>query len=101
MRSAANTEALKAGIDGPTIDANNGWRKVESAKGKNAEIFNAPKIYPSLSGLETSADFFFGHLRETEGGFGISVIQYWHAFDFPLLRAQDMRKGKELLCGSE
>jgi hypothetical protein len=29
-------EALNAGIDGPTIDDNNGWRKVEAAKGKNA-----------------------------------------------------------------
>jgi hypothetical protein len=51
-----------------------------------------PKIYPSLSGLETSADVFFGHLRETEGGFIISVLRYWHAFDFPLLRAQYLRK---------
>jgi hypothetical protein len=25
---------LNAGIDGPTIDANNGWQKVESAKAK-------------------------------------------------------------------
>jgi hypothetical protein len=34
MRRGATTEALNAGIDGPTIDANNGWRKVEAAKGK-------------------------------------------------------------------
>jgi hypothetical protein len=34
MRRGATTEALNAGIDGPTIDANNGWRKIESAKGK-------------------------------------------------------------------
>jgi hypothetical protein len=34
MRRGAITEALNAGIDGPSIDANNGWRKVESAKGK-------------------------------------------------------------------
>jgi hypothetical protein len=27
-------EALNAGIDGPTIGANNGWRKVEAAKEK-------------------------------------------------------------------
>jgi hypothetical protein len=30
----ATTEALNAGLDGPTIDANNGWRKVGAAKGK-------------------------------------------------------------------
>jgi hypothetical protein len=34
MRRGATTEALNAGIDGPTIDANNDWRKVEAAKGK-------------------------------------------------------------------
>jgi hypothetical protein len=34
MRRGATTEALNADIDGPTIDANNGWRKVEAAKGK-------------------------------------------------------------------
>jgi hypothetical protein len=30
----ATTEALNAGIDGATINANSGWRKVEAAKGK-------------------------------------------------------------------
>jgi hypothetical protein len=34
MRRGATTEALNAGIDGATIDANNGWRKLEAAKGK-------------------------------------------------------------------
>jgi hypothetical protein len=34
MRRGATTEALNAGIDGPTIEANNGWQKIESAKGK-------------------------------------------------------------------
>jgi hypothetical protein len=34
MRRGATTEALNAGIDGPTIDDNNGWRKVEASKGK-------------------------------------------------------------------
>jgi hypothetical protein len=34
MRRGATTEALNADIDAPTIDANNGWQKVESAKGK-------------------------------------------------------------------
>jgi hypothetical protein len=34
MRRGATTAALNAGLDGPTIDANNGWRKVEAAKGK-------------------------------------------------------------------
>jgi hypothetical protein len=31
MHRGATTEALNSGIDGPTIDANNGWRKVEVA----------------------------------------------------------------------
>jgi hypothetical protein len=34
MRRGATTEAINAGIDGPTIDTNNGWRKVEGGKGK-------------------------------------------------------------------
>jgi hypothetical protein len=34
MRRRVTIEALNAGIDGPTIDANNGWLKVEAAKGK-------------------------------------------------------------------
>jgi hypothetical protein len=33
MRIGETPEALNAGIDGPNIDANNGWRKVEAAKG--------------------------------------------------------------------
>jgi hypothetical protein len=33
-RRGATMEALNARIDGATIDANNGWRKVEAAKGK-------------------------------------------------------------------
>jgi hypothetical protein len=33
IRRGATTEALNAGIDGPTIDANNGWRKLEATKG--------------------------------------------------------------------
>jgi hypothetical protein len=34
MRRGTTTEALNAGIDGPTIDANTGWRKVEAVKEK-------------------------------------------------------------------
>jgi hypothetical protein len=33
MRRGATTDALNAGIDGPTIDSNNGWLKVEASKG--------------------------------------------------------------------
>jgi hypothetical protein len=32
MRRGATTQALNADIDGPIIDANSGWRKVEAAK---------------------------------------------------------------------
>jgi hypothetical protein len=34
IRHGATTEALNVGIDRTAIDANNGWRKVEPAKGK-------------------------------------------------------------------
>jgi hypothetical protein len=34
MPRGATTEALNSGIDGPAIDVNNDWRKVEAAKEK-------------------------------------------------------------------
>jgi hypothetical protein len=34
MRRGATLEALNTNMDGPTIDANDGWRKVEAAKGE-------------------------------------------------------------------
>jgi hypothetical protein len=34
MRRGAKMKALNAGIDGPTIAANNGWWKVEEVKGE-------------------------------------------------------------------
>jgi hypothetical protein len=34
MMRGATTAALNPGLDGPTIDANNGWRNVEAATGK-------------------------------------------------------------------
>jgi hypothetical protein len=33
-RRGTTTKAFHAVLDGPTIDENNGWRKVEAAKGK-------------------------------------------------------------------
>jgi hypothetical protein len=69
MRRGATTEALNAGIDGPTIDDNNGWRKVEAAKGKMPRFSDATKVYSSFSRFETPAEIFLGHLREDRGGF--------------------------------
>jgi hypothetical protein len=40
-----------------------------------------PKVNASLSRFETKSDALFAHLRETDGGFRISVLRYWHAFD--------------------
>jgi hypothetical protein len=34
MRRGVTMEALSAGIETPTTNANNGWRKVEADKGK-------------------------------------------------------------------
>jgi hypothetical protein len=34
MRRGATMEALNTDMDGPSIDANNGWRKVEAVKGE-------------------------------------------------------------------
>jgi hypothetical protein len=47
MRRGAIAEALSADIDGPTIDANNGWRKVEAAKGKMVSVMKLLLVYLS------------------------------------------------------
>jgi hypothetical protein len=52
------------------IMAGEKWRQQKD----DAKILDAPKVYTSLSGFETSIDVLFGHLRETEGGFIISVL---------------------------
>jgi hypothetical protein len=57
MRRWATTEAFNTGIDGPTINTNNGWRKVEVAKGKNANILHAKKVYSSVSIFEHQLRF--------------------------------------------
>jgi hypothetical protein len=69
MRIVETTEALNTGIDGPTINANNGWRKVEAAKGKMPHFFDATKVYSSLPRFETPAEIFLGRLREDRGFF--------------------------------
>jgi hypothetical protein len=69
MRREATTEALNAVMNGPTIDTNNRWRKVEAAKGKMPRFFYATKVYSSLSRFEAPVDIFFGHLREGRWGF--------------------------------
>jgi hypothetical protein len=89
IRRGATTEVLNAGIYATTIDDTSGWRNWKRQKEK-AEVFDAPDVYPRLSVFETEADFLFGYLRDTKGGFRISVLQYWHAFDVSVLRAQVM-----------
>jgi hypothetical protein len=91
FRRGMTTEALNAGIDGPTIDANTGWRKVEAAKGK---ILRYLMVCSSLSGFETSVDFLFGHLRETEGRLEFQYYGTGMLLIFSVLRAQDLRKEK-------
>jgi hypothetical protein len=61
MRRGATMESLNVDIDGTTIDANT----------ENAKIFNATKIYSSLSRFEASVEIFFGHLRGGRGGVSI------------------------------
>jgi hypothetical protein len=63
---------------------------VEAEKGKIA------RFLMSLSIFEAPVEIFFGHLIEGRGGVRISGLRYWHAFDFSVLRAQYLRKGKEL-----
>jgi hypothetical protein len=60
----ATTAALNAGLDGPTIDVNNRWRKVEAAKGKMPRY-----SCTGPSGFAPPVDFFFGDLKAKAGGF--------------------------------
>jgi hypothetical protein len=67
-----------------------------SGERENASFFYAAKVDSSLPRFETPAGIFLGHLKEDRGGFRISVLRFWHTFGFSVLRAQDLRKGKEL-----
>jgi hypothetical protein len=60
MRRGATTEALNAGIDGPTIDANNGWRKVEAAKGKMPRFSMRQRHTQVFQDLRHQLRFFLG-----------------------------------------
>jgi hypothetical protein len=77
MRRGATTDALNAGIDGPTIDANNGWRKIESAKGKMPRFSTRQRYTQIFQDLKHQLKFSLGIWGGTEGGFRITVLRYW------------------------
>jgi hypothetical protein len=60
MRQGATTEALNAGINGPTIDANDGWRKVESAKGKMPRFYMRQQYTQIFQDLKHQLKFSLG-----------------------------------------
>jgi hypothetical protein len=60
MRRGATMEALNAGIDGPTIDDNNGWRKIESAKGKNPRFSMRQRYTQIFQDLKHQLNFSLG-----------------------------------------
>jgi hypothetical protein len=60
MWRGATTEALNAGIDRPTIEADNGWRKIESGKG-NMPCFSMRQQYTRIfQDLKHQLKFSFG-----------------------------------------
>jgi hypothetical protein len=76
MRRGATTEALNAGIDGPTIDANNGWWKIESAKGKMPRFSMRQRYTQIFQDLKHQLKFYLGIWVGTEGGFRIRRGQF-------------------------
>jgi hypothetical protein len=60
MRRGATTEALNAGIDGATTDANNGWRKVEAAKWEMLRYSMRQRYTPVLQDLIHQIKFSLG-----------------------------------------
>jgi hypothetical protein len=51
LRRGATTEALNAGLDGPTIDVNNGLQKVEASKGKMMRYYMMQRYTQVLQDL--------------------------------------------------
>jgi hypothetical protein len=60
MRRGATKEALNSGIDGITINANNGWRNVEAAKGKMSRFLMQQRYTQVFQDLRHQLRFFLG-----------------------------------------
>jgi hypothetical protein len=56
----ATTAVLNAGLDGPTIDANNGWWKVDAAKGKMPRYLMMQRYAQVLQDLRHQLIFWGG-----------------------------------------
>jgi hypothetical protein len=68
MRRGATADALNAGIDGTTIDANNGWGKVEAVKGKMPRFSMRQRYTQVFQDLRHHLRFSLGIWETTEGG---------------------------------
>jgi hypothetical protein len=103
MRRGATMETLNAGINGPTIDTNNVRRKVESSKGKMSRFSMRQRYTRIFQDLKIKLKFSLGIWDETKGAFKDTVICYctvlcyWRAFGFTVLRAQDKGTGKRFV----
>jgi hypothetical protein len=60
MWRGATMEALNAGIDGPTIDTDNGWRKVEAAKGNMSRFSMRQRYTQAFQDLRHQLRFSLG-----------------------------------------
>jgi hypothetical protein len=60
MRRGATTGALNTGIDGHTVDANNGGRTLESAKGKIPRSSMRQHYTQIFQDLQHQLQFFWG-----------------------------------------
>jgi hypothetical protein len=77
MRRGATTEAPNAGIDGATIDANNGWRNVEAAKGKMPRYSMRQRYKQVVHDLIHQLKFSLGIWGSGRGGFRTQYVYVW------------------------
>jgi hypothetical protein len=76
-RRGATTEALNAGIDSATIDANNGWRNVEAAKGKMPMYSIRQRYRQVVQDLIHQIKFSFGIWGSGQGGIRTQYVYVW------------------------
>jgi hypothetical protein len=82
------TEALKVGIFWPTIDANNGWRKVESAKGKMPQFSMRRRYTQIFQYLKHQLKFSLGIWGGNEG---FLELQYFGTDMFLVLLSWELK----------
>jgi hypothetical protein len=99
MRKGATAETLNDGIDGPTIDANNGWRKVEAAKGKTPRFSMQQRYTQVFQDLRHQMRFRWAFGKRPRGVYNSStkVLSYFWFFCLESSRSEK-RQGNILMA---